>query len=59
MDVTPLVGTYRRAGVVITATSTEDSTAHLRYEFVDGMEDLSPVSDSGTNTRHRKVTGVS
>ncbi|GAA0284276.1 serine hydrolase domain-containing protein [Cryptosporangium japonicum] len=31
-------GTYRREGVLITVT--ED--AHLTYEFVDGMKDLSP-----------------
>src|SRR6185503_6898964 len=42
VDVTPLLGTYRRAGVVITVSATEDGSAHLRYEFVDGMKDLSP-----------------
>ncbi|MDP9842851.1 serine hydrolase domain-containing protein [Streptosporangium lutulentum] len=42
VDVTPYLGTYRREGVEITITQDEDGTAHLRYEFVDGMKDLSP-----------------
>ncbi|MEV0415499.1 serine hydrolase domain-containing protein [Streptomyces sp. NPDC050448] len=37
VDMTPLLGTYRREGVLITVTE-----AHLRYEFVDGMKDFSP-----------------
>jgi CubicO group peptidase (beta-lactamase class C family) len=41
VDVTPLLGTYQREGVVITVTR-EGGTAHMRYEFVDGMKDLSP-----------------
>ena len=36
------LGTYRREGVVITVTQDDDGGAHLRYEFVDGMKDLSP-----------------
>ncbi|GAA3125819.1 hypothetical protein GCM10010466_15890 [Planomonospora alba] len=42
VDATPFLGTYRREGVVITVTRKEDGTPHLRYEFVDGMKDLSP-----------------
>lgn len=41
---TPLVGTYRREGVVITV-SEKDGTPHLVYEFVDGMADFSPPLD--------------
>ncbi|MET7327181.1 serine hydrolase domain-containing protein [Nonomuraea sp. NPDC005650] len=37
VDMTPFVGTYRREGVVITI-----SPSRIRYEFVDGMKDLSP-----------------
>ncbi|MFJ2741743.1 serine hydrolase domain-containing protein [Streptomyces sp. NPDC087440] len=37
VDWAPLVGVYRRAGVVLTVTE-----GHLRYEFVDGMADFSP-----------------
>jgi CubicO group peptidase (beta-lactamase class C family) len=42
VDITPLLGTYEREGVVITVTRAEDGGAHMRYEFVDGMKDLSP-----------------
>ncbi|MFG1678782.1 serine hydrolase domain-containing protein [Nonomuraea sp. NPDC049269] len=41
VDITPLLGTYKREGVVITV-SRDDGNAHMRYEFVDGMKDLSP-----------------
>ncbi|MFF4935352.1 serine hydrolase domain-containing protein [Streptomyces griseofuscus] len=41
VDLTPLTGVYRREGVVITVTE-QDGTAHLVYEFVDGMKDFSP-----------------
>ncbi|MFI6735915.1 serine hydrolase domain-containing protein [Nonomuraea sp. NPDC050451] len=37
VDMTPFVGTYKREGVVITI-----SPNRIRYEFVDGMKDLSP-----------------
>ncbi|MFI0979581.1 serine hydrolase domain-containing protein [Streptomyces sp. NPDC021093] len=37
VDWAPLVGVYRRAGVVLTVTE-----GHLLYEFVDGMADFSP-----------------
>lgn len=40
VDYGPLVGTYQREGVVITVTE-RDGAGHLRYEFVDGMKDLS------------------
>ncbi|MEU9337977.1 serine hydrolase [Streptomyces sp. NPDC048290] len=40
VDWTPLVGTYRREGVVITVTE-KDGAGHALYEFVDGMKDLS------------------
>ncbi|MEV0617285.1 serine hydrolase domain-containing protein [Nonomuraea sp. NPDC050404] len=40
VDYTPLLGTYRREGVVITVTE-----GRMRYEFVDGMKDLSPPLD--------------
>ncbi|MCX4231191.1 serine hydrolase domain-containing protein [Streptomyces ortus] len=36
----PLVGTYRREGVVITVTE-QDGVGHAVYEFVDGMKDFS------------------
>ncbi|MBT2382656.1 serine hydrolase [Streptomyces sp. ISL-11] len=42
VDVTPLVGTYRREGVAITVTERE-GRPHLVYEFVDGMAGLSPA----------------
>ncbi|WP_158885898.1 serine hydrolase domain-containing protein [Amycolatopsis anabasis] len=38
VDMTPLLGTYRREGVVITVTP-----GHLRYEFVDTFKDLPPL----------------
>ncbi|MGG2464007.1 serine hydrolase domain-containing protein [Streptomyces sp. RGM 3693] len=40
VDFAPLVGTYRREGVVITVTE-RDGAGHLVYEFVDGMKDFS------------------
>ncbi|MBM7170176.1 beta-lactamase family protein [Streptomyces sp. G44] len=40
VDFAPLVGTYRREGVVITVTE-RDGTGHMVYEFVDGMKDFS------------------
>ncbi|WP_330228236.1 beta-lactamase family protein [Nocardia sp. NBC_00508] len=43
VDIAPFVGTYRRAGVVITVTKRDDGTAHMLYEFVDGMAGLSPA----------------
>ncbi|MFE5556381.1 serine hydrolase domain-containing protein [Streptomyces sp. NPDC056544] len=42
VDMVPLVGTYRREGVVITVSVRPDGAAHLLYEFVDGMRDFSP-----------------
>ncbi|MFC9993842.1 serine hydrolase domain-containing protein [Nocardia sp. NPDC127526] len=42
VDITPFLGTYRREGVVITVTRGEHGKGHLRYEFVDGMKDMSP-----------------
>ncbi|SHF93723.1 serine hydrolase domain-containing protein [Streptoalloteichus hindustanus] len=45
VDMTPLLGTYRREGVVITVSRTEDGVGRMRYEFVDGMKDLSPPLD--------------
>lgn len=53
VDWTPLVGTYRREGVVITVTE-KDGAGHALYEFVDGMADFSeplqidlqPVTDT-------------
>ncbi|MFD8985557.1 serine hydrolase domain-containing protein [Streptomyces sp. NPDC059564] len=40
VDFAPLVGTYRREGVVITVTE-RDGAGHALYEFVDGMKDFS------------------
>ncbi|GHE43791.1 serine hydrolase domain-containing protein [Streptomyces vinaceus] len=40
VDFAPLVGTYRREGVVITVTE-RDGAGHVLYEFVDGMKDFS------------------
>ncbi|MGV9298634.1 serine hydrolase domain-containing protein [Amycolatopsis sp. NPDC003676] len=42
VDITPLVGTYVREGVITTISRADDGTARIRYEFVDGMKDLSP-----------------
>ncbi|MFC5926462.1 serine hydrolase domain-containing protein [Micromonospora vulcania] len=42
IDLAPLLGTYRREGVVITVSRNEDGSAHMRYEFVDDMKDMSP-----------------
>ncbi len=41
VDVTPLLGTYRREGVEITVAE-RAGRAHLVYEFVGGMKDFSP-----------------
>ncbi|PXX66857.1 CubicO group peptidase (beta-lactamase class C family) [Nocardia tenerifensis] len=38
----PFIGTYRRAGVVITVGKRADGSAHMLYEFVDDMKDMSP-----------------
>ncbi|WP_433196185.1 serine hydrolase domain-containing protein [Nocardia sp. CA-107356] len=46
-DLTPFLGTYRREGVVITVSRDDDGNAHLRYEFVDDMKDMSPPLDMG------------
>ncbi|AMW11861.1 penicillin-binding protein [Streptomyces qaidamensis] len=40
VDFAPLVGTYRREGVVITVTE-RNGAGHAVYEFVDGMKDFS------------------
>ncbi|MFD5876723.1 serine hydrolase domain-containing protein [Streptomyces sp. NPDC060322] len=40
VDLAPLLGTYRREGVVITVTE-RDGAGHVVYEFVDGMKDFS------------------
>ncbi|MCG5220161.1 serine hydrolase domain-containing protein [Streptosporangium sp. KLBMP 9127] len=45
VDMTPLVGTYKREGVVITVSQQDDGGARMLYEFVDGMKDLSPPLD--------------
>ncbi|WP_404962585.1 serine hydrolase domain-containing protein [Streptomyces sp. 147326] len=53
VDFAPLVGTYRREGVVITVTE-RDGAGHALYEFVDGMKgfseplriDLLPVTET-------------
>ncbi|MCP2166819.1 serine hydrolase domain-containing protein [Goodfellowiella coeruleoviolacea] len=42
VDVTPLLGTYLREGVVTTVFRGEDGGTRVRYEFVDGMRDFSP-----------------
>lgn len=46
VDLAPLVGTYRREGVVITVTE-RDGAGHLVYEFVDGMKDFSAPLEIG------------
>lgn len=40
VDLAPLLGTYRREGVIITVTE-RDGVGHAVYEFVDGMKDFS------------------
>ncbi|MEV0106658.1 serine hydrolase domain-containing protein [Nocardia sp. NPDC050799] len=45
VDLAPLLGTYRREGVVITVSRREDGGAQMLYEFVDGMKDMSPPLD--------------
>lgn len=42
IDLAPLLGTYKREGVVITVSRNDDGSPHMRYEFVDDMKDLSP-----------------
>ncbi|MEV1319848.1 serine hydrolase domain-containing protein [Micromonospora arborensis] len=42
IDLTPLLGTYRREGVVVTVFRGGDGAPHMRYEFVDDMADMSP-----------------
>ncbi|WP_280448974.1 serine hydrolase domain-containing protein [Nocardia brasiliensis] len=42
VDIAPFVGTYRRAGVVITVSKRADGSAHMLYEFVDDMKNMSP-----------------
>ncbi|MEU5306799.1 serine hydrolase domain-containing protein [Streptomyces noursei] len=44
VDFSRYVGTYKRAGVVITVTEREGAP-HLVYEFVDGMKNFSPPLD--------------
>ncbi|WP_328407294.1 serine hydrolase domain-containing protein [Nocardia sp. NBC_00403] len=44
IDIAPHIGTYKRAGVVITV-SERDGKAHMLYEFVDDMKDMSPPLD--------------
>ncbi|MEV0113468.1 serine hydrolase domain-containing protein [Streptomyces sp. NPDC050844] len=44
VDFSRYVGTYKRAGVVITVDE-RDGAPHLVYEFVDGMKDFSPPLD--------------
>ncbi|MEV0317381.1 serine hydrolase domain-containing protein [Streptomyces sp. NPDC050658] len=44
VDFSRYVGTYKRAGVVITVDEREGAP-HLSYEFVDGMKDFSPTLD--------------
>ncbi|WP_306332273.1 serine hydrolase [Streptomyces sp. KL118A] len=44
VDFSRYVGTYERAGVVITVFE-RDGAPHLVYEFVDGMKDFSPPLD--------------
>ncbi|MGP4019729.1 hypothetical protein [Saccharopolyspora sp. 5N708] len=46
VDLTPLLGSYRRAGVT-TTISQEDGSARIRYEFVDGLKDLHPPLETG------------
>ncbi|MET7465640.1 serine hydrolase domain-containing protein [Nonomuraea sp. NPDC005501] len=45
VDLAPLLGTYRREGVVITVSRGQDGGPRMRYEFVDGMKDMSPPLD--------------
>ncbi|GAA2323136.1 hypothetical protein GCM10010149_90440 [Nonomuraea roseoviolacea subsp. roseoviolacea] len=45
VDLDPLLGTYRREGVVITVRRGDDGGPRMRYEFVDGMKDMSPPLD--------------
>jgi CubicO group peptidase (beta-lactamase class C family) len=45
VDMSHLVGTYKREGVELTVTQQEDGRANLLYEFVDGMKDMSPPLD--------------
>ncbi|MDT0317308.1 serine hydrolase domain-containing protein [Streptomyces millisiae] len=44
IDMTPLLGTYRREGVDITVHE-RDGRPGLRYEFTGGMKDFSPPLD--------------
>ncbi|SEH01250.1 CubicO group peptidase, beta-lactamase class C family [Nonomuraea solani] len=58
VDLEPLLGTYRREGVIITVHRDGDGGARLRYAFADDIADLSPplegaltpVSRSGAAT---------
>ncbi|WP_082309830.1 serine hydrolase domain-containing protein [Nonomuraea sp. SBT364] len=45
VDLDPLLGTYRREGVVITVSRGADGGPRMLYEFVDGMKDMSPPLD--------------
>ncbi|RVX45532.1 CubicO group peptidase (beta-lactamase class C family) [Nonomuraea polychroma] len=45
VDLEPVLGTYRREGVVLTVSRRDDGRAVLRYEFVDGMAHFSPPTD--------------
>ncbi|TDD73824.1 serine hydrolase domain-containing protein [Actinomadura rubrisoli] len=42
VDMTHLLGTYKRAGVITTITQNDEGRAHIRYEFVDGLKGISP-----------------
>ncbi|MEO3888884.1 serine hydrolase domain-containing protein [Nonomuraea sp. B5E05] len=46
VDMTHLVGTYKREGVITTVFQTDDGGPRIRYEFVDDMKDLSPPIES-------------
>ncbi|WP_370530421.1 serine hydrolase [Streptomyces sp. WP-1] len=64
VDRAPLVGTYRREGVVITVTE-KNGAGHALYEFVDGMKDPfgapadQPAAGHGDGLRrHRRGFGL-
>ncbi|MFI9506021.1 serine hydrolase domain-containing protein [Nocardia sp. NPDC052566] len=43
VPIDPFVGVYKRAGVVITVSKKADGSAHMLYDFVDGMAGVSPA----------------
>ncbi|MEV0697875.1 serine hydrolase domain-containing protein [Saccharopolyspora sp. NPDC050389] len=47
VDPTPLLGSYRRAGVITTISQDDTGSARIRYEFVDDLKGIAPPLEAG------------